>query len=108
MVSLAYLGDRAGLVVDCGPAGRVMLRVPGVAALSRWLVGAAIGIGLAGAEPVAFPSSNPPILSRAGLTRAPPTGLQRQSTCEESGRMGCCLDDSQKPGALTASVARVR
>ena len=56
VVSRAYFGDRAELVVECPGAGRVQLRVPGVAALKRWPVGGPIGIGLEGAEPVAFPA----------------------------------------------------
>ncbi len=36
-------------------AGRLMLRVPGHAALARWPVGAPITVGFDGAEPVAFP-----------------------------------------------------
>ena len=56
VTSRAYLGDRAELVVDLPAAGRILLRVPGVEALTRWPVGAAIRIGFAGAEPVAFPA----------------------------------------------------
>jgi putative spermidine/putrescine transport system ATP-binding protein/spermidine/putrescine transport system ATP-binding protein len=55
VVSRAYLGDRAELLVDTAAAGRLMLRVPGHAALARWPVGAPITVGFDGAEPVAFP-----------------------------------------------------
>ncbi|RVT97723.1 ABC transporter ATP-binding protein [Rhodovarius crocodyli] len=56
VVSRAYLGDRAELLVETPGAGRVLLRVPGLAALERWGVGAPIRMGFAGAEPVAFPT----------------------------------------------------
>ena len=55
VVSRAYLGDRAELWIETKAAGRLLLRVPGHAALARWPVGAAITVGFAGAEPVAFP-----------------------------------------------------
>ena len=54
VISRAYLGDRAELWVETQGAGRLMLRVPGHAAMARWPVGAAISIGFEGAEPVAF------------------------------------------------------
>ncbi|MBS7789763.1 ABC transporter ATP-binding protein [Roseococcus sp. SDR] len=56
VVSRAYLGDRAELVVECGAAGRLMLRLPGQAAMARWPVGAALRVGFDGARPVAFPA----------------------------------------------------
>ncbi|WP_424814498.1 ABC transporter ATP-binding protein [Roseococcus sp. YIM B11640] len=55
VVSRAYLGDRAELVVAVPDSGRILLRVPGVEALHRWPAGAPIRIGFSGAEPVAFP-----------------------------------------------------
>jgi putative spermidine/putrescine transport system ATP-binding protein/spermidine/putrescine transport system ATP-binding protein len=54
VISRAYLGDRAELVVECGAAGRLMLRLPGQAAMARWPVGASLRVGFAGARPVAF------------------------------------------------------
>ncbi|WPB87478.1 ABC transporter ATP-binding protein [Sediminicoccus rosea] len=56
VISRAYLGDRAELVVECGAAGRLMLRLPGQAAMARWPVGAPLRVGFAGARPVAFPA----------------------------------------------------
>jgi len=56
VISRAYLGDRAELLVDAGQAGRILLRVPGVEALSRWEVGVSISIGFDKAEAVAFPA----------------------------------------------------
>ncbi|MDB5414798.1 MAG: spermidine/putrescine transporter ATPase subunit [Rubritepida sp.] len=55
VTSRAYLGDRAELVVDSPEAGRILLRVPGVEALTRWPTGAPIRISFAGVEAVAFP-----------------------------------------------------
>jgi len=56
VASRAYLGDRAELVVDVPEAGRILLRVPGTEALSRWPSGAPIRIGFSQAESVAFPA----------------------------------------------------
>jgi spermidine/putrescine ABC transporter ATP-binding subunit len=56
VISRAYLGDRAELVVECSAAGRVMLRLPGQAAMARWPVGAPLRVGFARARPVAFPA----------------------------------------------------
>ncbi|WP_160121317.1 ABC transporter ATP-binding protein [Rhodovarius lipocyclicus] len=56
VVSRAYLGDRAELLVQTEGAGRVMLRVPGLAALERWPAGAPIRMAVGSAEPVAFPA----------------------------------------------------
>ncbi|MBX9751624.1 MAG: ABC transporter ATP-binding protein [Roseococcus sp.] len=54
VISRAYLGDRAELVVECAAAGRLMLRLPGQAAMARWPVGSPLRVGFAGARPVAF------------------------------------------------------
>ena len=54
VISRAYLGDRAELVVECAGAGRLLLRVPGQTAQSRWPVGAPVRVGFEGAAPVAF------------------------------------------------------
>jgi putative spermidine/putrescine transport system ATP-binding protein/spermidine/putrescine transport system ATP-binding protein len=54
VISRAYLGDRAELVVECEAAGRLLLRVPGQTAQSRWPVGVPVRVGFDGAQPVAF------------------------------------------------------
>jgi putative spermidine/putrescine transport system ATP-binding protein/spermidine/putrescine transport system ATP-binding protein len=54
VISRAYLGDRAELVVECGAAGRLLLRLPGRAAIARWPVGATLRLGFEGARPVVF------------------------------------------------------
>jgi putative spermidine/putrescine transport system ATP-binding protein/spermidine/putrescine transport system ATP-binding protein len=53
-----YQGGHVDLYVDtpAAAAGRVLLRVPGQAAMSRWPLGAPIAIALAVDEAVAFPT----------------------------------------------------
>jgi putative spermidine/putrescine transport system ATP-binding protein/spermidine/putrescine transport system ATP-binding protein len=53
-----YQGGHVDLYVDTpdAAAGRVLLRVPGQAAMSRWPLGAPIAIALAVEEAVAFPT----------------------------------------------------
>ena len=54
VISRAFLGDRAEMVVECTAGGRLLLRVPG--ATARWPLGAPVRVGFEGAAPVAFPA----------------------------------------------------
>jgi len=55
-----YQGGHVDLHVDTPDAasGRVLLRLPGHAAMARWPLGTRIGIALAASEAVAFPASD--------------------------------------------------
>jgi spermidine/putrescine ABC transporter ATP-binding subunit len=66
-----YQGGHVDLYVDTpdAGAGRVLLRVPGQAAMSRWPLGTPIAIALAVDEAVAFPSSA--LASRMHETNSP-------------------------------------
>jgi hypothetical protein len=52
-----YQGGHVDLYVDAAEAAstRVLLRIPGQAAMTRWPLGTRVGIALATEEAVAFP-----------------------------------------------------
>jgi spermidine/putrescine ABC transporter ATP-binding subunit len=58
LAALVYQGGHVDLHVDSceAAAGRVLLRIPGQAAMARWPLGSRIGVALATEEAVAFPS----------------------------------------------------
>ena len=54
-----YQGDHVDLYVDvgCAAADHILVRIPGQDALSRWPVGASVGLALAEAGAIAFPKA---------------------------------------------------
>jgi putative spermidine/putrescine transport system ATP-binding protein len=59
VVAQVYQGGHVDLYVDAADIGsaRILVRIPGQAAMARWTVGTRIGIALATEEAVAFPIS---------------------------------------------------